>query len=290
MRCSSFGVLERQLGALDAATTRLDEALALKRELGLKPGEAAALSALGAVALDRGAVADARRRFDEAARLASETDGRSARANAIAGRGEAAFEANDFAAAQADLEEALALRAELGRAGKVEETRLVLARVRLEAGEPRAALGEIDSLLADDRTFRPPALATQLALARARALAALGRSPEARRAFESIRSLAAESESPQTALQLDAASLALELAGVRVPALDQASAERAVLIARQRGFEKLALELEILRKRRDLRGPDGLAARTALRELAGSARAKGLSRLEQMAESAAGSG
>lgn len=278
----NLGQLDRRLGALDGAKAHLDEALALQRALGLKPGEAATLTALGAILLDRGDLPGARSTFSSAARLASDVDGRSTGANAAAGEGEAAFEAGDEAAARALLERALELRAGLGRAGKVDETRLILARIDLDSGEPRRALTAVESLLAEERGFRPPELATQIALVQSRALARLGRSSEARAAFERATELAATSESPQTGLQLLVAGLTLELAGARLPSASDDAVSSAVESARARGFEPLALELEILDARRELRSSTA-AARARLEELGRAARALGLARLERLA-------
>jgi tetratricopeptide (TPR) repeat protein len=257
----------------------------LKRELGHKPGEAAALAALGAVELDRGRVAEGRERFDAAADLATATDGRSVLANAIAGRGEIAFESGEVSPAREHLTSALGMWQELRRAAKVDETRVALARLGLEAGEPRSALSEIEALLADSRS-RSAELASRIALLDARTRAALGRTGAAREALQRARELSARSENPATALQLTATALVLSLAGVPGDPPAAADVARDVTVARQRGFEPLALELEILAARGELRA-NPAAAREALEKLARACEERGLRRLARQASDAA---
>jgi tetratricopeptide (TPR) repeat protein/tRNA A-37 threonylcarbamoyl transferase component Bud32 len=286
----NLGVVERQLGALDAARTRVDESLAMKRELGLRPGEAAAQVALGEIARDRGALAEGSRNLEEAVRLATAADSRAILSNALAGQGEIAIERADFAGAKDLLTGALALRTELGRAGKIDEARALLARSALEAGEPRSALAVLAELASAHREFRAPQLATSIALLEARALAAQGRVPEARAAMLRADELAARSESAQTSLEATAASLTLELAGVgRANPRDAAAVERDVTVARQRGFEPLALELEILAARRALNSGE-TDARQDLERIAAACEAKSLLRLSRMAQGAATGG
>ena len=282
----NLGAIERQLGNLDRASGHLEEALRLKQELALKSGEAAVLTALGAVALDRGALAEAAGQLKQAALLAAETDSRAVAANILAAQGELAIEAAEIEVARERLQAAFALRTELGRKGKIDESRAARVRLALESGEPRTALDEVEKLLADSPSHRAPEFATQLELARGRALAGLGRASEARSAIERARLASAASESPQLALQVTAVAIQVALAGAAPLIPEENALDELILDAKRRGLQAMALELEILRARLALRR-DPAAARSSLDALAAECERRGLLRLARQASAAA---
>lgn len=283
----NLGSIERQQGALADARLHLEEALAKKRDLGQRPGEAATMVALGLVALDRGELSEARSSLEAAATLARETASKAIFSNALAALAEVEIESADFEKARLRADEALALRRELGRRGKLDESRLLLARIALEAGSNRAALPELAALTAEDGAGRSPDLTAAAEFALARADAALGRTGEARSALARGMSLAMTSETLQVRLQATVAALTTEISGGR-PVSGALEPAAAIALAVEKGYRLLALEIELLQLRNELRGARSADAAVKLRRMAAEATARGLSRIARQAEAAAG--
>ncbi len=285
----NLGTIEHQQGELVAAQQHLEEALAKKRDLGQKMGEAAAMVALGSLAIDRGDLASAGNSLEAATALARETASRAVLSNALAAQVEMALESDDFTHARMWAEESIALRRELGRRGKVDESRLLLARIGLESGEIRAVLPDLEALAAEESPGRAPDLAAAIELARARALAGLGRIGEARAALARGAALSFASEGLEIQLLAAAAALATEIAGARP--LEGLALEpgQAITVATTKGFAIQALELEMLVLRDRSRDGGGGEVAAGLRRIAAAASESGALRIARLAETAAAS-
>ncbi len=285
----NLGTIEHQQGELAAARQHLEEALAKKRDLGQKTGEAAAMVALGSLAIDRGELAEAASSLEAATASARETASRAVLSNALAAQAEMALESDDFARARMWAEESTVLRRELGRRGKVDESRMLLARIGLESGEVRAVLPDLEALASEGSPGRAPDLAAAIELARARALAGLGRIGEARAALARGATLSSASEGLEIKLLATAAALATEIAGAKPLAGLALEPGEAITAAAGKGFVLHALELELLRLRNRSRGVAGGEAQDGLRRISSAATERGALRVARLAEAAAGS-
>jgi predicted ATPase/class 3 adenylate cyclase/Tfp pilus assembly protein PilF len=111
---SGAGVLARSQGDYAAAHALLEESLAIKRELGDKPGIALALNELGLVAHDQGNYAAAQMLYEESLAIERELGDRLGIALSLNNLGNVALYEGQYAAAQALYEESLALRRAVG--------------------------------------------------------------------------------------------------------------------------------------------------------------------------------
>lgn len=282
----NLGAIERQTGSLADARLHLEEALAKKRELGQRAGEAAAMAALGALALDRGEISEARASLETASEAARATGNKAVLANALATLAEVELESDSLDRAAALAGESLAVRRELGRQGKVDESRLLAARIALESGQARSSLLDLEALVAESGKGRSPDLSAEVEFMLARALAASGRVDLARSALARGWTGSSRSESLRVRLQGTLAALATEVAGARPIAgpLDPASAST---LAAEKELRVLALELELLQIRNTRgRSNQGVAA---LQRIAAEASARGLKRVARVAEQASSS-
>lgn len=208
-------------GQPGAARRQLEEALALFRRVGSRRGIAFSLFNLGFVLYEQGDLAGARLAFEESLRTSEAIGEKSLAAVALYGIGGILAAEGDLGSAARAHGEAMQARLALGERGRAAESRLALASVDLEAGRTtdagarvreaakefhaeRVESGELLAqallvlvLVAEGRAqeavdtarraaaaaerseYRPAGL--RLALARARAEAAVGRGPEALR-------------------------------------------------------------------------------------------------------------
>ncbi|WP_255197466.1 tetratricopeptide repeat protein [Halorarius litoreus] len=129
-----LGRLHRKRGAYAEAEARLEESLALDRELGAPPSEeAATLNALGTVAVDRGAHERAEGYYRQALELQREANNTRGVATTLVNLGDLAVETGEYDTAVSCFEESLALArdieaavvhgAALGGLGRVEAAR-----------------------------------------------------------------------------------------------------------------------------------------------------------------------
>jgi tetratricopeptide (TPR) repeat protein/tRNA A-37 threonylcarbamoyl transferase component Bud32/TolB-like protein len=135
----NLGVALRRRGDLAGALSRHQAALGIRRQIGQKIGEVASLNNLGSTLLEQGDLAAASRSFDQALALARAIGSQSSAAYALFGQGEVLARQGVPAAAQARHQAALGLRLGLGEKGTAAESRVALARLRLEAGDAARA-------------------------------------------------------------------------------------------------------------------------------------------------------
>jgi tetratricopeptide (TPR) repeat protein/tRNA A-37 threonylcarbamoyl transferase component Bud32 len=135
----NLGVALRRRGDLAGALSRHQAALGIRRQIGQKIGEVASLNNLGSTLLEQGDLAAASRSFDQALSLARAIGSQSSAAYALFGQGEVLARQGLPAAAEARHQAALGLRLGLGEKGTAAESRVALARLRLEAGDAARA-------------------------------------------------------------------------------------------------------------------------------------------------------
>jgi predicted ATPase/class 3 adenylate cyclase len=106
---------------LDYAAARAyhEDALAIRRELGDRKGEAASLNNIGIVALDQGDTASARAMHEQSLQIAREIGNRNGMARSLGNLSMVAMEQRDFAAARPLAEECLAILRELADRGGI---------------------------------------------------------------------------------------------------------------------------------------------------------------------------
>lgn len=111
------GVLTRNAGDYPRARALFEEALAVRRELGDRSGEAFTLSGLGVLTMNLGDLPGARALFEEALAIRRELNEPGGEALVLSGLGTLTIHMRDFPAAREYLERALTLSAELGNRG-----------------------------------------------------------------------------------------------------------------------------------------------------------------------------
>jgi predicted ATPase/DNA-binding CsgD family transcriptional regulator len=135
-------------GDYRAARAHYEESLAMRRELGSKPGISSSLNNLGRVALLQGDLDQAARLLAESLGLAQELADKAAIARALAGLGRVAWYRGDGRAATSLLEQSLALQQEAGNKYGVGTALVDLGDVALLQRDPDRALEQFQAGLA----------------------------------------------------------------------------------------------------------------------------------------------
>ncbi|HVS00953.1 MAG TPA: tetratricopeptide repeat protein, partial [Thermoanaerobaculia bacterium] len=203
----NIGVALRRRGQLAEARRHHEQALRIRRETGQKIGEVASLNNLGAVLLDQGELKAAREHFRTSLSLSSRLGNKSPYAHALFGIGEVLAAEGQLAEARKRHEAALGLRQRLGEKGTAAESRLALAGLSLESGDPARADG-LARAAAEELRRQGATDGEALALSIS-ALAARGDAAAARGAIERAAILLANAQDLRTRLivQLRAARL-----------------------------------------------------------------------------------
>jgi tetratricopeptide (TPR) repeat protein len=140
MALNNLGRVVRETGDTEGAARHLEESLALRRQLGDKPGICFTLQDLGEVARDRGDYPRAAALMEESLGLKREWDDRVAIAYSLHGLGVVARETADYARAAACFEQSLALRREHGDTALIGATRLEEGLLALATGDAAGAI------------------------------------------------------------------------------------------------------------------------------------------------------
>jgi predicted ATPase/DNA-binding SARP family transcriptional activator len=129
------GVLYNEMGALEQAQQRFQESLALRRQTGDKPGQAACLNSLGAIAFDRQDYPAAEALFEESLALRRQIGQRASLHIPLNNLGLLAQARRDYARARGLLEECLELLRETDHSASIAHSLADLGWVVLSQGD-----------------------------------------------------------------------------------------------------------------------------------------------------------
>jgi len=264
----------RSRGDLAAATKMLVEAESVYREIGEKEGIAVVQTNLADIAYVRGDLAEARRQYDQSLAACREMAALSYCAFDLYGIGEVLLAQGDIAGARSAHEEALSLRTQLAEKGSIADSRLALAGVSIEEGALAAAAYDATAAAAE---FRGEKIADMEALAealRARALAAMGKTAEARGAVLRSKSLASRTQDLLVRLHVRLAE-----AGVRAAAGDHGVSLQLLQSVLEEAVRAGLVSIQL-----------NATLATGETEVAAGARASGRSRLDKLEKDARQSG
>lgn len=245
----NIAVVLRMQGRLSDALDAQQASLETRRQLGHKAGVVVSLANIAATAIDTGELGRADLSLSEARTLATEIGDRSGLALARFESGRLLHLRADLDSALEDLSASLHARQDLDEGPRVTDTRLALARLRLDRGELREA--EVEASLAlgraeDESRATEQALATlllaELALARGDTAAAI---ESAERARELVRT----SEQPAVQWRVDLGTARIEAAAAAADPASRAAALERVRSLRaeidESGHVELALEARL---------------------------------------------
>jgi tetratricopeptide (TPR) repeat protein/tRNA A-37 threonylcarbamoyl transferase component Bud32/TolB-like protein len=280
----NLGVALRRRGDLAGALARHQEALAIRRQLGQRIGEVASLNNLGSTLLERGELGAAGRHFDQALGLARAIGSRSSAAYALFGQGEVLARQGQLGDAQARHQEALDLRLALGEKGTAAESRMALARLRLEAGDPARA-GVLARQAAEELVLQgsPADQALALSLA-ALADGALHEAASARSTLERASALAGSGQDLRARLVVGLRAALLAQAGD--PAHTAQALGEVVAGAERGGLIDVRLEAGIALARTEAARGQLAGARARLEAIEKEARERGFGLLAARAHAA----
>ena len=238
---------------------QLDEqALAIRRTIGDRRSIAFSLSNMGETAADLGDLARARAMYEESRQIATELGDKGELSYALSGLAALALRRDDLDTAQRLLEEAARLRREIGELDSELQARVELAGVLAERGEPQRAMQLLDGIPA---TTGPDTKALAAAI-RARLVLAEGRASEARQTLSAVRGPGKPDYGLALGVVLDLADARVMAAeGKTADALRLADAVRTRMRSRQLQALELEAALALAELGKDRSGAKQLAAR-----------------------------
>jgi non-specific serine/threonine protein kinase len=208
------GTLALRQGDYAAARPALEESLAIRRELGDRPGIAASLNNLGYVVRAQGDYAAASALFEQSLAIKRERGDRQGIAHSHQNLGETAHLQGDYALARDRYEESLAISRESKDGWDIASSLCNLGYLSLDLGDAGAARSQFGESLAIWRGFRSP---SGIALA-----------------LEGLAGVAAARGAAARAMRLTGAAAALRAPiGVPIPPLEQGRLARWLQVARQ---------------------------------------------------------
>jgi len=246
---ANAGIISCQLGELDEALRRVQEARELYQQLDMPVGNNHAMLVLGMVEGSRGRLDEGQRLLEQAGQEARERFGDDyIEAWARYELGLLLLTRGALEQARPQLEQALTLRRARGIRAFVAESELAMARLALEEGRLEEALALAEQALAAHAALRSPDKEGLAHAVRARVLLAQGELPRARRALASARMLAGNSEELliQAEVALTEARMALEQG---TPEEHEAQARRLqqlVATAAKAGLQGMWLEARLV--------------------------------------------
>ena len=255
-------------GDLLAARKAFAQSLPMRRELGDKEGESIDLAETAVAALEAGDLDAAEHAAGDALSIARPLDLAPQVAGALMVLADVARERDDAARARTQLDEAVKLLDAIPDRKGAADARLSLAELELDAGHAAAAAAQAEKLGGEFGELHVADHQARAEGVHALALAALGRTADARKAIDRAQELVAKSPNAPVELELDAAFA--RIAAASGQAADAATRlDRAIARAGKLGFRRRLLELR-------------LATRAHLPAVAKDAQAAGFSRMARM--------
>ena len=277
----------KERGEFAAARRHYDEALAAHRETGDVVAQSICRANLGFMALMMGQVGEAQKHYEESLRLARSAENKIFIATALVGMGEVLAWKDDTAGARRRHEEALAIRTEVGEERGAAESRMLIAALDLERGEPREAETQLRGLPDAFKKFGSPEYEAWARALRARALLGVGDVPAAQAEVNAARARLHGVVPPEVRY-----AVAVAEGRVRAAAGDLAGAARSLEAtasdARAAGLKGYELEARLAGAEVALKSGRIEPGRVQLREIDSEATAAGLARLARQARTAGG--
>ncbi|MEM1180280.1 MAG: serine/threonine-protein kinase [Acidobacteriota bacterium] len=202
---TSLGVVERRLGLLAEAEGHFDESLEIAHRLKNGRSISINLNLLAEIDIRRGRLERAEARIEEALESNRSTRDPRGRAYYLTALGSVSSLRGDLDDARGKHEEALRIRTSIGESDNALRSRLALAALDLDAGDPARADAAARSIYAELPGHLVDALASALTL-EARARLASGDAAGARDAVERARSAVASLEDREVVLRVELAA------------------------------------------------------------------------------------
>ena len=137
---NNLAIVDKWMGDEESVKSRYERAIAINRTIDNKPALASMLHNLANFQYDHGDLKEAKKNYLEIESLTSEIGNRSLRAHALFGLGEIHVVQHDFRKARAYHEESLGIRTEIGETDGEVTSRLALANISIETGNPLDAV------------------------------------------------------------------------------------------------------------------------------------------------------
>jgi len=261
-------------GELSEAKISSERALALFREIGDKDGQAYALVATGSALAQQGNLAAAVKSYNESLKFSREISDKSIIGYATHGLAGVALLKGDLAEARKQCLDSLKIREEIGEKASAAESRVALAELEMEEGQPRVA--EMSARRAIEE-FRVEKLADNEFLAQAvlvRALLAQDKTAEAEREIDRLASPAAGSQNAEARLKFRIAAARARAATTR-NADAKKDLEGVLAEATQLGLSQYRFEARLALGEAKMKSRETAAGREHLQALEEDATAKG---------------
>lgn len=270
----NLGNLLNVSGDLARAKSTLLQAISATREVGNKDLEETDLINLANVVASQGDLAEARRLLDQAEPLLNETSDKGDLVDSRLAWGNVLYAQGDLAGARAKYHEALSISQEVGAKETAAAAGCSLGEVDVEEGHPADAEAPCRQAIAEFQAENDTQDEIVSRAVLTRALLEQGKTAVAQREIDSVRALAAKSQSLNSRLKL-----ATITARVRGASGDAAGAERilqdALAEATRAGFVTYQFEIRLALGELEMKSGRAGAGRARLLALEKDATAKG---------------
>jgi eukaryotic-like serine/threonine-protein kinase len=274
-----------QRGEWASAKTASEKALALFREIGDKDGQAYALVATGSALAQQGNLAAAEKNYNESLTFSREISDKSIIGYALYGLAGVSLLKGDLHQARKQCLDSLKIREEIGEKASTAESRVALAELEMEEGQPRDAEMWAGRAIEE---FRTEKLADDEFVAQAvlvRALLAQNKTAEAEKEVDRLASPAAGSQNAETRVKFRIAA-ARARAAITRNADAKKDLEGALAEATRLGLSQYQFEARLALAEMEMKSRETAGGRAHLQTLEKDATAKGFLLIARKARAA----
>jgi len=275
-------------GDLSGARKMYDELLVINREIGNQTGVALMLESIAYVLYEQGELAGAEKRYEESLSITRTIGIKHTTAVVLKDWGDVELTRGFLAKARKKYEEALSIRNELGEKGAAAETRLAVAGLLIEEGDPVKAQSEAAGTAKVFLAEKQPDSEGSAYELHARALLAQNRVAEAQKSIEHAGSLLKNSRNRAVQFAFSITSARVTAASGKVNEA-QNTLHSTLAEAKKSGHFRFQLEARLALLEIELHHGNRVSAKAGLQTLQNEADAKGFALIARKAASIAAS-